>query len=91
VEGGAVGLALAAAFVPRRRGPVQVAALAAAIVIAVQLAANYWLYSYLVWFYPMVMVALFASHPTELEHALATAEEAEERAQPAPAVPAPAA
>jgi hypothetical protein len=70
VEGGAVALALVAAFVPRRRGVVQVAALAAAILIALQLGANYWLYSYVVWFFPMVMVALFASHPTVLEHAL---------------------
>ncbi len=70
VEGGAVALALVAGFVPRRRGVVQVAALAAAILIALQLGANYWLYSYVVWFFPMVMVALFASHPTVLEHAL---------------------
>ncbi|HEY6397683.1 MAG TPA: hypothetical protein VIX82_09540 [Solirubrobacteraceae bacterium] len=74
VEGAAVALALVAAFVPRRRGPVQVAALAAAIMIALQLAANYWLYSYVVWFFPMVIVALFASHPTLLEYAL-TADE----------------
>ncbi len=76
VEGAAVGLALAAAFVPRRRGVVQVSALAAAILIALQLSANYWLYSYIVWFFPLVIVALFASHPSELEHAL----RAEERA-----------
>jgi uncharacterized membrane protein len=63
VEGAAVALAVALAFVPRRRTVVDVAALAAAIVIALQLAANYWLYSYIVWFYPLVIVALLAAAP----------------------------
>ncbi|MGI8573379.1 MAG: hypothetical protein ACR2L9_12255 [Solirubrobacteraceae bacterium] len=76
VSGAAVGLALVAAFVPQRRTVVQVAALGAAILIALQLSANYWLYSYVVWFFPMVIVALFASHPSELEHALRAEEEA---------------
>jgi hypothetical protein len=76
VEGAAVGLALAAAFVPRRRTVLQVAALAAAILIALQLSANYWLYSYIVWFFPMVIVALLGAHPSELEHALRAEEEA---------------
>ena len=64
VEGAAVGLAVAVAFVPRRRGVVEVAALAAAVLIAIQLTANYWLYSYIVWFFPAVIVAIFASHPS---------------------------
>jgi hypothetical protein len=63
VEGAAVALAIAVAFVPRRRGPVEVAALAAAVIIALQIAANYWLYSYIVWFLPMVLVALFGAFP----------------------------
>jgi hypothetical protein len=42
---------------------VEVAALAGAVIIAVQLAANYWLYSYVVWFMPPVLLALFASYP----------------------------
>jgi len=61
-EGAAAGLAIGLALVPRRRGPVEVAALAAAIIIALQLAANYWLYSYIVWFFPMVAAALFGAH-----------------------------
>ena len=56
-------LAIAVAFVPRRRGIVEVAALAGAVIIAVQLSANYWLYSYIVWFMPPVLLALFASYP----------------------------
>ncbi len=63
VEGAAVALALAVAFVPRRRGTIEVAALGAAVLIALQLAANYWLYSYIVWFFPLVIVALVGSHP----------------------------
>jgi hypothetical protein len=63
VEGAAVALAILVAFVPRRRGVVEVAALGAAVLIALQLAANYWLYSYIVWFYPLVIVAIFGSYP----------------------------
>jgi hypothetical protein len=63
VEGAAIGLALLVAFVPRRRGVVEVAALAAAVVIGLQLAASYWLYSYVVWFFPMVAIAIFGFFP----------------------------
>ena len=56
-------LALVVAFVPRRRTVVEVAALGAAVLIALQISANYWLYSYIVWFFPLVAVALFAAHP----------------------------
>src|SRR3954452_3629172 len=54
-------LALAALFffVPRRRTTIQVAALAAALLIAVQVTANHWFYPYVVWFAPLVLVALF--------------------------------
>jgi hypothetical protein len=62
LEGGVVALALLVALFPRRRGPVQVAALGAAVIIALQLTANYWLYPYVLWFFPLVAVALFASH-----------------------------
>ena len=74
VEGAVVALALAAAVVPRRRTVIEVAALAGAILIALQLAANYWLYSYIVWFYPLVLVALVCAHPSELGWALAREE-----------------
>jgi hypothetical protein len=53
-------LAVAVAFVPRRRSLPQVAALAAAVVIAVQLVVTHWFYLYVVWFLPLVLVALFA-------------------------------
>jgi len=53
-------LAVAVAFVPRRRDPVAVAALGAAVLIALQLALEHWFYLYVVWFFPLVLVALFA-------------------------------
>jgi hypothetical protein len=61
VKAGAVGLALLLAFLPRRKDAVQVAALAAAALIAVQLAAEHWFYLYIVWFLPLALVALFAA------------------------------
>jgi hypothetical protein len=63
LQGATVALAICVAFVPARRGMVEVAALGAAVLIMLQLTVNYWLYPYIVWFYPLVVVALFASHP----------------------------
>ncbi|HLJ04045.1 MAG TPA: hypothetical protein VKT31_11440 [Solirubrobacteraceae bacterium] len=60
VQGAAVALALALAVVPRRRGPVEVAALAAAIIIALQLGITHWFYLYIVWFFAPGIVALIA-------------------------------
>jgi hypothetical protein len=57
----AVGLAAAVFFVPKRRTPVQVAALGAAVLIAVEVTASHWFYPYAVWFAPLVLVALFAA------------------------------
>ncbi len=62
VEGAAIGLALIVAVVPRRRGLTEMAALAGAVLIALQLATGYWLYSYIVWFFPAVAVAVFGAH-----------------------------
>jgi hypothetical protein len=59
---GAALLAVLVAFVPRRREPVQVAALAAAVLIATQIPAAHWFYYYIVWFAPFVLIALFAAH-----------------------------
>lgn len=61
VLGAAIALAIAVAFVPRRRGLVEVAALGGAVLIALQLSASYWLYSYIVWFAPLALVAVFGS------------------------------
>ncbi len=61
---GAVTLALAVAFWPRERDLRQLAALGAAVVIAVELCASYWIYLYIVWFAPLALAALMGSHPT---------------------------
>ncbi|MFL5822501.1 MAG: hypothetical protein ACJ764_03575, partial [Solirubrobacteraceae bacterium] len=66
LEGAVAALAIAVAFVPRRRGVVEVAALAAALIIALQLVANYWLYSYIVWFFPAAIVGLFGFYPSRV-------------------------
>lgn len=60
----AVAFAVAVAFVPRGRDktPVQVAALGAAVLLALQLAVSHWFYLYVVWFAPFVLVALFARY-----------------------------
>jgi hypothetical protein len=63
IQGAAVALALAVAFVPGKRGIVELAALGAAVLILLQLSINYWLYSYIVWFFPLVILAIFASQP----------------------------
>ena len=52
-------LALAVAFWPRRKTPAQIAALAAAVTIAVQLGATHWFYFYVVWFLPLALAAMF--------------------------------
>jgi len=56
----AAGLALAVALVPRRRDEVTLAALAAAVLIALQLAVTHWFYLYLVWFLPALLAAVLA-------------------------------
>jgi hypothetical protein len=57
----AVVLAIAVAFVPRRRDPRVLAALAAAVLIATQIAVEHWFYLYVVWFAPLIWVALLAA------------------------------
>jgi hypothetical protein len=57
----AAALAVGVAFWPRVKSPVQIAALAAAVTIAVQLTASHWFYFYVVWFLPFALVAAFAS------------------------------
>lgn len=51
-------LSVALALVPRRKSIGQVAALAAALLIALQLTMQHWFYLYIVWFYPLLLVAL---------------------------------
>ncbi len=57
----AAALAIGVAFYPRVKSPIQIAALAAAVTIAVQLTAGHWFYFYVVWFLPFTLVAAFGS------------------------------
>jgi hypothetical protein len=63
VEIAAAALAVLVAFVPRRRDIFQVAALGAAVLIALQLGISHWFYLYVVWFFPLVMLALLGRYP----------------------------
>jgi hypothetical protein len=62
-------LSLLLAFRPRGKSLVQVAALGAALIIAVQLTLQHWFYLYVVWFYPLLLVALamLSARPTAPE------------------------
>ncbi len=51
-------LSLLLAFRPRKKTLVQVAALGAALLIALQLAMHHWFYLYIVWFYPLLLIAM---------------------------------
>jgi hypothetical protein len=53
-------LSLLFAFIPKRKNLVQLAALSAALLIALQITLHHWFYLYIVWFYPLMLVALAA-------------------------------
>jgi hypothetical protein len=56
-------LAIFLAFRPREKSLTQVAALGAALLIGLQLTAQHWFYLYIVWFFPLLIVALAALRP----------------------------
>lgn len=62
LEVGVAGLCAALALVPRRRDARQVAALAAAVVVGLQLCSNYWLFFYIAWFAPLALVAMLGAY-----------------------------
>lgn len=51
-------LALVLAFRPKQKQLPQVAALGAALLIGVQLTMHHWFYLYIVWFYPLLLIAM---------------------------------
>ena len=57
-------LAIALAFVPRKKSLLQVAALSAALMLGVQITLHHWFYLYIVWFFPLMLVALALLEPT---------------------------
>jgi hypothetical protein len=75
------GLAVALAFVPRRKSLPQLAALGAALIVGVQLTLHHWFYLYIVWFFPLLLVALALLERTDEEPGAAAVSPA---AEPAP-------
>ncbi len=62
VQVGAVLLALAVAIWPRRPTLIQMSACGAAVLIALQLGVTYWFFLYVVWFFPLAIVALLGRY-----------------------------
>ncbi|HVE68357.1 MAG TPA: glycosyltransferase 87 family protein, partial [Solirubrobacteraceae bacterium] len=90
VQAGAVVLALVVALVPRRRDVVTLAALAAAVLVAVQLGVTHWFYLYVVWFLPPVLLALLGRDLVGRDEATpAAAQPAAARSSPPVAAPTP--
>ena len=52
--------AIATYFVPRRKSPLQLAALTAALLIGFQIVLTHWFYLYLPWFFPFAAFAVLA-------------------------------
>jgi hypothetical protein len=52
--------ALAVYFVPRRKSPLQLASLTAALLLGVELVLTHWFYLYLPWFFPFAAFAVLA-------------------------------
>ena len=60
VQAGTIVLAGVVAAVPREKGPLELAALTAAVLIAIELSLTHWFYLYLPWMLPFALLALFA-------------------------------
>ncbi len=70
LEGLLLAAALLLAIRPRRRTPLRLAALTAALLAGFQLVLTHWFYLYLPWFFPFVAFALFAPREEAEEHGL---------------------
>ncbi|HEX9481073.1 MAG TPA: hypothetical protein VF927_03135 [Solirubrobacteraceae bacterium] len=68
-EGMAFALAIVIALIPRRGDLVGLAAGCAAILIGAELAIEHWFYLYIVWFFPLVMLALLGRFSAPLRRA----------------------
>jgi hypothetical protein len=76
-------LSVLLAFRPKRKSLIQVAALGAALLIALQITMHHWFYLYIVWFYPLLLVAMAA-----VERAPRLFPDERRRRSPDPPVPA---
>jgi hypothetical protein len=75
--------AVAVAFVPRRKSPLQLAALTAALLAGFELVQTYWLYTYIPWFFPFAAIAVLA--PTAFVLERSRVEDLDVRMTPTPA------
>ncbi len=66
LELGLVVGSLVLAWVPRRRSPLRMAALTAAVLVGFELVLTHWFYLYLPWFFPFVALALIAPLPGDM-------------------------
>jgi hypothetical protein len=53
-----IALAGVVAVIPRRKGPLELAALSAAVLLAFELVLTHWSYLYIPWFLPFVLLAM---------------------------------
>jgi len=74
--------AVAFAFVPRRKSPLQLAALTAVLLAGFELVQTYWLYTYIPWFFPFAAITVLA--PAALLRERRRAEDLDIRMSPVP-------
>jgi hypothetical protein len=60
-------LALLVAVVPREKGPIELAALTAAVLVGFQLSLTHWFYLYLPWFLPFVLLWLLLPEAPQVQ------------------------
>jgi hypothetical protein len=60
LQGALIAGAVALAFFPRRKSPLQLAAFTGVLLAGFELVVTYWLYTYIPWFYPFAAIALLA-------------------------------
>src|SRR4029079_5405051 len=79
----------AVAFLPRRKSPLQLAALTGAILIGFELVLTHWFYLYLPWFFAFAAYAVLAAEPSPApEQATVRGEHAQRELVPASGLPA---
>jgi hypothetical protein len=71
-------LAVALAWWPKEKKLPQVAALGAALLIGVQLTMHHWFYLYIVWFYPLLLVAMAVGNASSERSSAAPAARSDE-------------
>ena len=66
VQVGVLALAGVVAVLPQRKGPLELAALTAAVLVGFEFSLTHWSYLYIPWFLPFVLIALLLSQRTGL-------------------------